>query len=61
MSHGARNGGSFSEVMGQSPSTVGIWVVYFTYTLTQTHVCICLLTHCKADDIDNLLSVLWSS
>ena len=28
---GAKNGGSFSEMMG--PSTVGIWVVSFTYTI----------------------------
>ena len=44
MTHGAKNGGSFSEMMGPSISfltTVDIWVVYFTYTLTQT---ICMLT-----------------
>ena len=38
VTHGAKNGGSFSEMMG--PSTVDIWVVYFAYTLTQTLVCI---------------------
>ena len=51
MTHGAKNGGSFSEMMGPSISTklttVDIWVVHFTYTLTQTLVCICTLT---ADD-----------
>ena len=31
--HGAKNGGSFSEMMG--PNTVDIWLVCFTYTLTQ--------------------------
>ena len=46
MTHGAKNGGSFSEMMGPSISnyigvtTVDIWVVYFTYTLTQTLVSI---------------------
>ena len=43
MTYGAKNGGSFSEMMG--PSTVDIWVVYFTYT--QTLIFICILT---ADD-----------
>ena len=47
MTHGAKNGGSFSEIMGPSISnltTVDIWVVYFTYTLTQTlvHLFVCL-------------------
>ena len=46
VTHGAKNGGSFSEMMGPSISnytgvtTVDIWVVYFTYTLTQTLVSI---------------------
>ena len=62
MTPGAKHGGPFSEMMGLGPSTVDIWVVYFTYTLTQTLVCIhvCILTHCKADDTDSLLSVLWN-
>ena len=35
VTHGAKNNGSFSEMMGPSISTtVDIWVVYFTYTLT---------------------------
>ena len=38
MTHGAKNGGSFSEMKG--PTRVDIWVVFFTYTLTQTLVCI---------------------
>ena len=43
MTHGAKNGGSFSEMM--DPSTVDILVVYFTLTLTQTLICIiCILT-----------------
>ena len=43
VTHGAKNGGSFSEMMGPSISNqpkVNIWIVYFTYTLTQTLVCI---------------------
>ena len=47
VTHGAKNDGSFSEMMGPSISnltTVDIWVVYFTYTLTQTLVCICIFT-----------------
>ena len=39
----AKNGGSFSEMMGPKHikiTTVDIWVVYFAYTLTQTLVCI---------------------
>ena len=50
MTHGAKNGGSFSEMMGPKHiklTTVDIWVVYVTYTLTQTLKCIyhvCILT-----------------
>ena len=43
VTHGAKTGGSFSEMMGPSIiklTTVDIWVVYFTYTLTQTLVSI---------------------
>ena len=43
VTHGAKNGGSFSEMMGPRHiklTTVDIWVVYFTYTLTQTLVSI---------------------
>ena len=43
VTHGAKNGGSFSKMMGLKHiklTTVGIWVVYFTYT--QTLVCICV-------------------
>ena len=43
MTHGAKTGGSFSEMMGPSIiklTKVDIWVLYFTYTLTQTLVCI---------------------
>ena len=36
MTHGAKYGGSPSEMVG--PSIVDIWVVYFTYTLSQTLV-----------------------
>ena len=36
MNHGAKNGGSFSEMMG--PTTVDIWVVYDTETCM--HICI---------------------
>ena len=34
VTHGAENGGSISKMIGPSPSTVDIWAVYFTYTLT---------------------------
>ena len=52
VTHGAKNGGSFSEMMGPSIyniklTIVDIRVVYFTYTLTQTLLCIqciCILT-----------------
>ena len=43
------NGGSFSEMMGSKPirlTTVDIWVIYFTYTITQTLVCIYLYIDC---------------
>ena len=45
VTHGAKNGGPFSEMIGPMPkhiklNTVDNWVVYFTYTLTQTLVCI---------------------
>ena len=43
MTHGAKKGGSFSEMMGPKhikQTTVDILVVDFTYTLTQTLVCI---------------------
>ena len=46
MTHGAKNGGSFSEMPKPIKlTTVDIWVVYFTYTLTDTcmHI-ICILT-----------------
>ena len=36
--HGAKNGGSFSEMIG--PSISNNWVVYLTNTPTQTLVCI---------------------
>ena len=36
MTHGAKIGGSLSEMMGLGIPIVDIWVVYFTYTLTQT-------------------------
>ena len=32
MTHGAKNGGSFSEMIGSS--TVGIWVVHVSFTYT---------------------------
>ena len=43
VTHVAKNGGSFAKMKGPGISkltTVGIWVVYFTYTVTQTLVCI---------------------
>ena len=43
VTHGAKNVGLFSEMMGPKHiklTTFDIWVVYFTYTLTQTLVCI---------------------
>ena len=36
VTHGAKNGGSFSKMMGLSISN--FWVVFSTYTLTQTPV-----------------------
>ena len=57
MAHGAKNGGSFSEILGPSISklsTVDISVVYFTYTPTQTLVCTCTLT--SDDTIKPVLS-----
>ena len=49
VTHGAKNGGSFSEMMGPSVyqlNTVDIVVVYFAYTLTQTLVCIYMYVYC---------------
>ena len=42
MPHRAKNGGSLSEILPKhiKLTTVDIWVVYFTNTLTQTLVCI---------------------
>ena len=44
MTNRAKNGGSFSEHI--KLTTVDIWVVYFSYTLTDTDTCmyICILT-----------------
>ena len=48
MTHGEKNGRSFYEIMGPIKSkhikltTVDIWVVYFTYTLTQTLAYVCV-------------------
>ena len=39
MTHGAKNGGSFSEMMGPTTVYISIWVVYLTYMLTQTLIC----------------------
>ena len=38
VTHGSKNGGSVSEMMGLTK--VDIWVVYFTCTLSETLVCI---------------------
>ena len=43
MTHGAKNGGSFPKHI--KLTTVYIWVVYFTYTLTQTRICIFIIPH----------------
>ena len=44
MTHGAKNGGSFSEMMGPKHiklNTFDFWVVSFTYTPTKImHICI---------------------
>ena len=44
VTHEAKNGGSFSEMMGSCKhiklTTVDMWVVYFIYTLTL----VCILT-----------------
>ena len=50
MTHGAKNGGSFSEmidpgIMHIKLTTVDIWVVCFTYTL----ICICIISILTAD------------
>ena len=45
VTNGAKNGGSFSKNDGPKHiklTTVDIWVVYFTFSLTQTLVCIYL-------------------
>ena len=49
MTYGARNGGSFSVMIGPMHiklTTVDIWVVNFTYTLTQILVCIFVYIDC---------------
>ena len=49
VTHGTKNGGSFSEMMGPKHiilHTVDIWVVYFSFRYTDTDTCLQKISQC---------------